>query len=184
MFIERWRKLKSLNVQNKLELPDCRLVLQYHLLLALPLLSPIEQVEILLELEDDDEILSSLIEVIEPLDELSFDNLLNTARKDKDEFRQFLLLAVAHSSGTKLSYNVCQYVASLVTSEIERLRMLAFAVITQSGNIQLLTAVAQCSWDANCSNAENSFEVWYGSESLLQAAVNGLIGHQEVLDRI
>ena len=163
---------------------DTWIVSQYHLLLAFPFLSALEKAEILLSDEADEAILLDLMDLAKPLDEKEFESLLGTACSENNERKQYLLLGLAKQTSVQLSKDARTHIAALFRSESERVRAQALRVIAQSGDEELLCQVAESDWKATEIEAENSFEVWYGSAALLEAATRGLIAHDEVLARI
>lgn len=163
---------------------DTWIVSQYHLLLAFPFLSAQEQAEILLSNEADESILLSLMDLAKPLGEKEFESLLGTACGEDNERKQYLMLGLAKHTSVHLSKDARTHIAALFRSESERVRAQALRVIAQSGDEELLCQVAESDWKATDTETENGFEVWYGSLALLEAAVRGLIAHDEALDRI
>ncbi|MDI1277670.1 hypothetical protein [Methylobacter sp.] len=183
--VTRWRQAKSDESLNNLTKQDSWIVSQYFLLMAFPLLSTTEQVEILLLIEEDEPILLDLINRMSPLDETSFERLLLAeVSKNQDEYKQFLLLMMAKSTNTPLSLEARRHIASFVSTDSGRLRAEAFGIIAHSGNNDMLAIAVQSDWNAVNVNTGDRFEKWYGSAALLEAAVKGLIDHLEVLDRI
>ena len=163
---------------------DTWIVSQYHLLLAFPFLSAQEQAEILLSNEADESILRSLMDLAKPLGEKEFESLLGTVCGEDNERKQYLMLGLAKHTTVHLSKDVRTHIAALFRSESERVRAQALRVIAQSDDKELLCQVAGSDWKATDTKTENGFEVWYGSLALLEAAVRGLIAHDEALDRI
>ncbi|MCK5714272.1 MAG: hypothetical protein KAI25_16235, partial [Hyphomicrobiaceae bacterium] len=95
-----------------------------------------------------------------------------------------MMLGLAKSTPVQLSTDARTHIAALFRSESERVRAQALRVIAQSGDEELLCQVAESDWKATDTETKNGFEVWYGSLALLEAAVRGLIEHDEALDRI
>ena len=182
--IKRWRKVKKDESLNNLTKQDSWIVSQYLLLLAFPFLNALEQTQILLLVEEDENILLDLINVMSALDEIAFDRLFNEARKNKNEYKQYLLLIMAKSTNTPLSIEVRQYIPSLVNAQSERLRSEALGFVATLRDKDMLSIVARSNWNAAHAKTENCNEEWNGSKALLEAAVIDLIDHQEVLDRI
>jgi len=141
--VSRWKEIKSDDTLNSLTKQDSWIVSQYHLLLAFPLLSAKEQTEILLSIKEDEPILLDLFNLMSPLDESLFERLFAEARKNQDEYRQFLLLMMAKSTGTPVSVDTSSFIASLVSSDSERLRTVARSVIAQYGNNDMTAIAAQ-----------------------------------------
>ncbi|EGW19902.1 hypothetical protein [Methylobacter tundripaludum] len=182
--VTRWRQAKSDETLNSLTKQDSWIVSQYFLLMAFPLLSTTEQVEILITIEEDEPILLDLMDRMSPLGETSFERLFAEASKNQDEYRQYLLLTMAKSTNTPLSVETRQYIASLVSVDSGRLRAEVLGIIAQRGDNDMLTIAAHSDWNAANVKTGNGLEEWYGSAMLLEAAARGLIDHREALDRI
>jgi hypothetical protein len=146
--VSRWREIKSDDTLSNLTKQDSWIVSQYHLLLAFPLLSAKEQTEILLSIKEGEPILLDLFNSMSPLDESSFERLFVEARKNQDEYRQYLLLMMAKSTGTSISVETRSIIASLASSDSERLRTVACGVIAQYGDNNMSAVAAQSSLNA------------------------------------
>ncbi len=182
--IKQWRDAKTSNLLNDLTKQDALIVRQYHLLLAFPLLSAFEQIEIFLTIEDDENILFDLMDTMKPIDEESFDLFLNDIRKNYNEYKLYLLLAMAKSTKTPLSSEARAYIASLVSSDSDRIRAWSLGVAAVNDYDDMLTFIVKSNWKIPNSNTDNVFEEWYGSAAILKAAKKNLIDHQEALERI
>jgi len=182
--IKKRDEAKTIDTANGLSNKDTWIVSQYQLLLAFPFLTAREQAEILLSNEADENILLDLIYLAKLLGEKEFESLLGTAWSEDNERKQYLLLRLTKCASAQLSTDARTHLAALFRSESERVRAQALRVIAQSSDEELLCLVAESDWKATDTETENGFEVWYGSLALLEAAVKGLIAHDEALDRI
>lgn len=182
--IEKWHEAKDANTPGGLSEKEAWIVAQYHLLLAFPFLSAQEHAEILLSNEADEHVLLDLMDLAKPLSEKEFEKLLRKACGEDNERKQYLLLGLAKYTSVQLSKDARTHIAALFRSESERVRAQALGIIAKSGDEELLGQVAESNWKATDTETENSFESWYGSVALLQAAANGLIEHDKALDRI
>ena len=182
--IERWNEARCADTLGGLSEKEAWIVSQYHLLLAFPFLSAREQAEILLSNETDEHVLLDLMDLAKPLGEKEFKILLGKACDEDNERKQYLLLGLAKYTSVQLSTAARTHIAALFGSESERVRAQALGVIAQSGDEELLGQVAESNWKATDTETENSFESWYGSVALLEAAAKGLIAHDKVLHRI
>ena len=72
------------------------------------------------------DVLRSLLEVMKPLDETLFDRYFHRACRENDARSQYFLLVFAKGSGTPVSRRSRDYIASLMTSQSELVRMVAF----------------------------------------------------------
>ena len=158
------------------------LISQYRLLLAFPLLSGREQIDVLLSTSQEDGILSVVMSVAKPIEETLFDNLLESACQKEDEHTQFVLLTFARETPTPISENSRKHIAHLLKSQSERVRVQALGIISQLDDINLLAKVVHSGWQASESNRRD--EIVNGSAILTQAATYNIIGHSEALDRM
>lgn len=182
--VRKRNEAKTMGTLGSLSEQDAWLVSQYHLLLAFPFLSAQEQAEAILSDEGEEDVLIDLIDLAKPLDENEFESLLGTIYGEGNDRKQYLLLLLAQYTSVPLSKDARTHITALFRSDSERVRAQALSVIAQSGDEELLGQVAKSDWKAKDSETENGFEFWFGSVALLEAAVKGLIPHDEALDRI
>lgn len=182
--VKKRDEAKTTGTAGGLSEKDAWFVSQYQLLLVFPFLNAREQAEILLSIEADENILRDLICLAKPLGEKEFESLLGTACSEDNERKQYLLLGLAKHTSVQLSTDARTRIAALFQSESERVRVQALGVIAQSGDEKLLGLVAKSDWKATDTETEDSFEVWYGSAALIEAATRGLIAHDKALNRI
>ena len=159
-----------------------RLISQYRHLLAFPLLSGREQMDVLLSTSQEDGILSVVMSVAKSIEETLFDNLLESACQKEDAHTQFVLLTFARETPTPISENSRKHIAHLLKSQSERVRVQALGIISQLDDINLLAKVVHSGWHASKSNLRD--EIVYGSAILTQTATYDIIGHSEALDRM
>jgi len=182
--VKKREKAKTASTVANLSENDAWIVSQYQLLLAFPFFGASEQAEILLSNEADENILLDLLNLAKPLNETEFEALLGTSCREDNERNQYMLLSLAKHASVQLSTAVRTHIAALFRSGSERVRTQTLGVIAQNGDEELLGLVAASDWNAADTEIINGFEAWYGSVALLQAADNGLIAHDKVLDRI
>ncbi|MGF1623947.1 MAG: hypothetical protein ACFCVH_03610 [Alphaproteobacteria bacterium] len=157
-------------------------VAQYRLLLAFPHLSGEEQIETLLGDTSLETVLLDLMNVARPLDQDVFARRLNRASEEGDERAQFLLLAFAKETSTPVGPAARARLGELSEASAERVRTQALGIIADLRDPDLLSRVAAGEWRAP--EDSDSYEPWYGSFALLQAAKQGLLSCEETLDRI
>ena len=174
--------LQESEYTDKSDLRYRRLISQYRLLLAFPLLSGREQIDTLLSIPWEDDIPSEVMDVAKPIDETIFDNLLGSAYQKEDEHTQFVLLTFAGETPTPISENSRKHIAHLLKCQSERIRVQALGIISQLDDINLLAKVVHSGWQASESNRRD--EIVNGSAILTQAAKYNIIGHSEALDRM
>ena len=182
--VKKRDEAKTTGTAGGLSEKDAWFVSQYQLLLAFPFLNAQEQAEILLSSEADENILLDLMNLAKPLGEKEFESLLKTVHAEGSERKRYLLLGLAKHTSVQLSKDARSHIAALFQSESERVRIQALGVIAQSNDEKLLGLVAKSDWKAQDTKTEDSFEVWYGSVALIEAATRGLIAHDEALNRI
>lgn len=177
-------EVKTAETAGGLSENDAWIVSQYVLLLAFPFFSAREQTEILLSDEADEDILLDLLDLAKPLSEKEFENLLRKTLRENDERKQYLTLMLGKYTSEPLSAGARTIISTFFCSESERVRAQALGLIAQNNDEDLLRHVVESDWKATDTSTENSFEVWYGSTALLEAAKRGLIAHDEALNRI
>lgn len=177
-FVKKWYETKG-NSNN-----DAWIVSQYHLLIAYPFLSPCEQANILMSFDGNDKILQELMNISKPLSENDFEAFLEKACLEGNESNQYFLLALANSVPINLSETVRTRILELFNSGSDRLRIQALGIISKSDDKYLVSQVAKSGWQSTSTEKNDLFENWYGSSVLLKAAKNGIITHNETLNRI
>ncbi len=183
-FLKRRSELSTNHATDGLSKEDAWIVSQYHLLLAFPFLSAQEQAATLLVGEQDERFLLDLFHMAKSLDEKVFESLLRTACAENDERGQSLLLQLGYHTSAPLSVDARKRVAKLMQSVSDEVRTFALGVIAQSGDKELLGEVVKSEWTATGGKTKSYFETWFGSMVLLEAASQGLIAHEDAVDRI
>jgi len=183
-FIAKYLDVMSPNTTSDLTERDVWIVSQYILLLAFPLINAEEQFEILLSDGADENMLLDLLYLVKPLGKNKFSALFKNSWNKNDERTLYLLLILANYSFVKLTRESKTYIAELFQSKSEKIHIQALSIIMQSNDEVLLNKVAKSNWNASDTESDNSFENWYGSVALLEAAKKGLIAHSETLERI
>jgi hypothetical protein len=163
---------------------DRWVVSAYHLLVAFPLLGATEQIETMLAEHADDHMLCDLMEVAKPLDEQTFEALLNKAVVDNDERAQFILLVFAASTATPVSQKARRHLSTLAQARSERVRAQALNLIAKTGDEPSIEAIAKSGWSATNIHDKSGYEIWYGSCVVVEAAARGMVSHDQALDRI
>jgi hypothetical protein len=163
---------------------DRWIVPQFHLLIAFPFLSANDQVESLCSEHVSENFLHDLLDVAKPLDEETFESLLDTAVREDDERLQFIVLAFGGGTETPLSKKARGHVIELAKSSSERVRAQALGLIANIGNEQAIESVVKSCWGASTATRENGLEIWNGSFVILEACSRGMISYEEALARI
>jgi len=179
------RKAVALGEAGDFAENDAWIVGQYCLLLSFPLLSAEEQIRELLCRNAGEVILLDLMDVLKPLDALTFEELLEGACRNGDDRAQFIALAFAANSRTPISSGARKHVAALVRSPVEKVRTAALGLVAASKDVELNHAVIDSGWKAPATEAEHqTHESWYGSSVLLDSAERGLLGHAAAFERL
>ena len=157
---------------------------QDQLLLAFPKLSPEEQVKALLGTTAGKDVLRSLLGVMKRLDETVFDRYFGRACDEENPRSQYFLLTFAKGSGTPVSRRSRDYIGSLMTSQSELVRMVAFERSLGLRDEKLMRQVVDSGWRAKRGEGSNSYENAYGSAILAEGVVRNWISVDEALDRM
>ena len=157
---------------------------QNQLLLAFPKLSAEEQVKALLGTTAGKDVLRSLLRVMKPLDGKDFDRYFHRACRENDVRSQYFLLVFAKGSGTPISERSRDYIASLMTSQSELVRMVAFERSLSLRDEKLMRLVVDSGWRAERGEGRNSYENAYGSAILAEGVVRNWLSVDEALDRM
>ena len=157
---------------------------QDQLLLAFPKLSAEEQVKALLGTTAGKDVLRSLLGVMKPLDETVFDRYFGRACDEDNPRSQYFLLVFAKGSGTPISERSRDYIASLMTSQSELVRMVAFERSFSLRDEKLMRQVVDSGWSAEREEERNSYENAYGSAILVEGVMRNWISVDEALDRM
>ena len=162
-----------------------RIVTQYLLLAAFPLLTASEQLEAMLLIPEPEKYLVSLCYLMKSLDEGEFEHRLRVAVTHDDRAHISVLLGFAQHSETPLTSEVHSIIGSLVRHETERIRADAFETIYRRKlSKKLLSAVVESEWRYTDSRSEDGWEAQYGSLTLIDAAKQGVADPSTILDRI
>ena len=188
--IDRERALRLVDILRNppasVDMPekDQRIVVQYVLLFAFPLLAASEQLEAMLLIPEPEKYLLSLRLLMKPLNEDEFESRLRTAVAQDDRALISVLLVFAQYSETPLTAEVCRIIGSLVRHETEWIRADVFETICLRKLSELLPAVLESGW--RYSNRENGNwrEAGYGSLTLIDAGKQGVVDPLSILDRI
>ena len=150
--IDRDRALRLVNIlRDPSALADIpeerrRIVTQYLLLFAFPLLTASEQLEAMLLIPEPEKYLVSLCYLMKSLDEGEFEHRLRVAVTHDDRAHISVLLGFAQHSETPLTSEVHSIIGSLVRYETERIRADAFETIYRRKLSELLSAVVESEW--------------------------------------
>ena len=173
-----------LHAVDDLPARDRWVVSQERLLLAFPKLSGEEQLKALLRTRAGDDVLRSLFAVMKPVDETVFERYFYRACYENNTRNQYFLLAFARGSGTPISRQVREHIASLMSSESALVRMAVFERILRLQDEKLMRLVVDGAWRAEKVEERNGYENAYGSAILVEGAARKWISVDEALARI
>ena len=158
---------------------------QFCLLIVFPHLNGCEQIETIMSLPSHGETLSQLTEVLKPAGPEVLDGVLDQALQSGDEGKQIDALMFASYSGTTILLNGKEVIMKLCASTSSLIRALAFNIISHLKDHSLLERMASSAWRADALDPKQQFfEIWYGSEALIAAGVEGILGPEEIIARI
>jgi hypothetical protein len=158
---------------------------QYALLIAFPHMSGDEQLQAFVSHPKDENLIVELGDAMRPCDKDRFRIELQKAVNNGDTSVQFRLLAFARWNGIDLDDATKALVSGLAVSPSNIVRVCALGLIAQLQDIGMLRSVVASGWKASfLNNTEHSFEIWYGSRVLVEAAANSLMSDEKCLERI
>ena len=175
---------KRLGTTSDMPARDRWWMAQDQMLIAFPKLSAEEQVKALLGTTAGEDVLRSLLGVMKPLDETVFDRYFGRACDENDTRSQYFLLVFAKGSGTPVSRRSREYIASLMTSQSELVRMVAFERSFSLRDEKLMRLVVDSGWRAGRGEGRNSYENAYGAAILAEGVVRKWMSIDEALDRM
>ncbi|MET3591736.1 hypothetical protein ABID26_001120 [Mesorhizobium shonense] len=181
--VEKWRTARATGDAQGLPKEE-GIMLQYELIVAFPFLDVVEQIAILLATTNDEPLLVELINETKAADAQTFDRFVDDVLSRGAEHEQHLLLEIAAATGADLSDKACNFASALISSKSEQLRGSALGLAARSKHPDLLKAVAESDWESSRVEGKDSFESWYGSFALLEAAEANLADGSKVLNRI
>ena len=161
-----------------------KIVAQFLLLSAFPLLTGPEQLEAMLLTPEPENYTLSLCQSMKSFNEALFECKLQTAVAQDNRTLISILLAFAKHSETPLTSEVCRIIGSLIRHETEHIRADALEAICRRELSDLLTTVLESGCCYTDRENNESKEAWYGSLTLIYAARQGVADLITVLDRI
>ena len=156
------------------------LVVQHLMLLSFPFLSGSEQFELLTHCGMEP--MLDLVENLQPLEAVTFDQRLETACRSGNEPAQFALLLLACETATPISASSRQLVVNLVNSASDRVRAQALGIIARLRDPTLTADVARTDW---CASQNTRYdESCHGARVLAMAAHDRVIPFGTALSRM
>ncbi|MFB9141193.1 hypothetical protein ACFFR0_16325 [Maritalea porphyrae] len=160
------------------------LTAQYSVFTAIAHLPAEEQLEAIASIEGNT-VLLDILDALLPASESAAERVLERVLQSTDTDKQSSVLAAIRYSRPILSLRSRSIIGELLKSGDAGVRTQALGAAAASGDQELLKTVVESGWDARPLRAgKQTFERWYGSSALLEAAKCGLVALEEALDRI
>lgn len=148
---------------------------QFQLQLAFPALEVHAQLDALIHARFGNRLSLNLIEMIKPLDAQAFEVRLAHAIAAQDYEAQFTVLLFAPFANQPLSPATRGHLPGLLRSKSTLVRAHMLRMVAQSGDTEALRIVVQSGWSTAQLSTDEKLERWYGSEVLLEAAVQCVV---------
>lgn len=160
------------------------LTAQYSIWLAIPHLSPDEQLEAIGGIQGKTIILN-VLEQPRAASEAKVEGVLEKVRHAGSEDSQSAVLGALIYSKPPMSGRALEIVGTLCRSPSAVVRSQALGVAAASGNRALLSEIADGDWnDSELAPENDTLESWHGSSAILQAAKLDLLSIEDALDRM
>lgn len=158
---------------------------QYALGVAFPHMSGDAQFDALINHPKDRTVLLDLTQLFQPIEEIKLEFALAKALDKDDAVTQLRILTFAEYSRTPLTARSKEMALQLLVSEHDHVRLSVLALIRATADPILLAGLVKSDWSAaSLDSAAQKLEVFHGSQSLVEAAGQGLIALRACLDRI
>lgn len=143
-----------------------------------------EQLEAIAGIEGDN-VLLDIFNALLPASEEAVERVLELVSELADHDKQSSVLAAIQYSAPPLSASSRAIIGDLLKSAAPNVRAQALGAAAASGDWDLLKMVVASGWSAlPLRTGEQTFERWYGSSAILEAAKAGLVDLDEALDRM
>ncbi|MGF7210834.1 hypothetical protein GGE65_005446 [Skermanella aerolata] len=156
------------------------LMAQYCVHTAIAHLTADEQLEAIAGIEGNT-VLLDILDALLPASKEAVERVLHSANSDK----QSSVLAAIRYSRSELTERSRSIIEQLLSSSDEGVRTQALGAAAASGDDTLLKRVISIGWSAApLGTGEQTFERWFGSSAILEAAERGFLFIDEALDRM
>ncbi len=177
-------QMSEVKFDDKRDHRDEWLTAQFSIFTGIAHLTADEQLEAIASVEGNTVMLDTLDSLL-PASEQAGERVLERVLQSADSDKQSLALAAIRASRAPLSARSCAIVGQLLTSSDANVRTQALGVATTSGDKTILKMVVDSGWDSRpLRSGEQTYERWYGSSAILEAAKAGLIDLNDALDRM
>lgn len=158
---------------------------QYAIQIGLPHLNGDAQLDYLMALPTPGAPLIKFGNVVKPASPEKLAAFLNQAFESQDHCRALMALSFARHSGTALNAEAKAAIVAFLSDSHSSVRAIAMDVIANADDAGLLSAFVERDWQLSLLDArEESFERWYGSLAMIEAAHAGLRPKADVLDSV
>lgn len=184
-FVNRAKKLARDAIHEEDPNRELFVASQFALAIAFPHITGDEQLAAVLALPTTRNIILSVCDLMQSADSAKYESALEKACADGDANVQFRLMVFGQYSHTPMTDRAKVLVGQLTASSDALVRLCALGLVGRLGDPALLRIVAASDWNANSlDSTSTNFEVFYGSEVLVQAAIAGIIPVAECLQRV
>ncbi|MBI1290193.1 hypothetical protein GC173_02970 [bacterium] len=160
------------------------LTAQYCIYTAIAHLTADDQLEAIAGIESNN-VLLDILDALRPASKEKTERVLERVLQSTDSNKQSSVLAAIRYSRPDLSPRSRAIIGGFLNSDDAGVRTQALGAAAASGDEALLKLVVTSGWDARpLRTGEQTFERWYGSSAILEAAKSGLIPLDEALDRM
>ena len=158
---------------------------QYAIQIAFPHLNGDAQLDVLAGLPSHDPPLVKLAEVLKFAAPEKLEHALDQAMSSGEHTRALFALLFARHSGTDLNDRSRILIGRFAEQGHSSVRGVAMNIIAHMNDADLIERIATTKWSANLlDRCENYYEIWFGSLIVIDAAAQGSICFDGVLDRI
>ena len=179
------KALSPLREVESIESRDNWLASQYAIQIAFPHLNGDAQLDVLAGLPSHDPPLVKLADVLKLATPRKLEHALDQAMSSGEHTRALFALLFARHSGTDLNDRSRILIGRFAEQGHSSVRGVAMNIIAHMNDADLIKRIATTKWSANLlDRRENDYEIWFGSLIVIDAAAQGLICVDGVLDRI
>jgi hypothetical protein len=158
---------------------------QYAIQASFPHLTGDAQLDYMMGLTSPGSPLIKFGEVVKPANPEKLATALQQALASQDENRALAALSFAMHSGTPLNDEARVSVEAFIQHPRSTVRAIAFDIIAHADDLELLQTFVASDWlISRLDPREESFERWYGSLAVIEAAHKGLLPAANILDSV
>lgn len=170
--------------KNNRDNRDEWLTAQYCVHTAIAHLTADEQLEAVAGIKSNN-VLLDILDALQPASEEAAERVLEQVLQSADSDKQSLVLAAIGHSRPELTPPARAIIGEFLNSGDAGVHTQALGAVAACGDEALLKMVVANGWDARpLRTSEQTFERWYGSSAILEAAKAKLIPFDEALDRM